>query len=314
MGVIGYSVQRESFSTDPQMVVTTGQNYTQVDYQLEISPEERLLINQWKNELHQRGALNHHPGVIVESANLIWTYPAQPGYEEVGNAGGYRYLNTYDWAVLKGKDYGRRLDKLNASPLKDRYQAGGVYFFEQERRLILNAFGSSSTPTDEKDSLNLDIRKILIDLGLKDAVRQSNSESWYEIIRSGYNYVCAPRRMGKVYTTDSFADYQIEFFDADHQLYTIDGLSSGEHSVLYFLTRYVFRRMRNSIVLIDELELHLHPTWQRRLLQYLTKIRSGNQFIITTHSPTIMQSVFSDELIRLGDLDEVPAWQSAPLD
>ncbi len=45
------------------------------------------------------------------------------------------------------------------------------------------------------------------------------------------------------------------------------------------------------IVLIDELELHLHPKWQRRILGALTQTFPGCQFIVTTHSPQVLSTV-----------------------
>lgn len=42
------------------------------------------------------------------------------------------------------------------------------------------------------------------------------------------------------------------------------------------------------IVLIDEIELHMHPSWQRRILGVLKKTFPNIQFIVTTHSPQIL--------------------------
>lgn len=47
----------------------------------------------------------------------------------------------------------------------------------------------------------------------------------------------------------------------------------------------------NAIVLIDEIELHLHPKWQREIVPNLTKIFPNCQFIITTHSPQVISHV-----------------------
>ncbi len=55
------------------------------------------------------------------------------------------------------------------------------------------------------------------------------------------------------------------------------------------------------VVLIDELDLHLHPKWQRNIIGNLRKVFPNIQFICTTHSPFLIQSLRSgDELIMLG--------------
>lgn len=45
-----------------------------------------------------------------------------------------------------------------------------------------------------------------------------------------------------------------------------------------------------AVVLIDEIDLHLHPKWQRDLLDWLSDLCPNTQFIVTTHSPLIVQS------------------------
>lgn len=57
------------------------------------------------------------------------------------------------------------------------------------------------------------------------------------------------------------------------------------------------------IVLIDEIELHLHPKWQRRIVEDLRRTFPKVQFIATTHSPVIIQSLRPGELINFDDYD-----------
>ena len=57
------------------------------------------------------------------------------------------------------------------------------------------------------------------------------------------------------------------------------------------------------IVLIDEMDLFLHPLWQRRVLQDLGNAFPNIQFIVTTHSPFIIQSVTKEHLLALDDVE-----------
>lgn len=47
----------------------------------------------------------------------------------------------------------------------------------------------------------------------------------------------------------------------------------------------------SAIVMIDEIDLHLHPSWQRRVLADLLRTFSNTQFIVSTHSPFIVESL-----------------------
>jgi predicted ATP-binding protein involved in virulence len=58
------------------------------------------------------------------------------------------------------------------------------------------------------------------------------------------------------------------------------------------------------IVLIDEIDMHLHPNWQRHFISDLKKAFPKIQFVATTHSPFIVQSLAKDELINLDENEE----------
>lgn len=65
-------------------------------------------------------------------------------------------------------------------------------------------------------------------------------------------------------------------------------------------------RHAEAIVLIDEIELHLHPLWQRRVLPNLRATFPNCQFIVSTHSPQVLSSVRPEEICLLrSDLDGV---------
>jgi predicted ATP-binding protein involved in virulence len=54
------------------------------------------------------------------------------------------------------------------------------------------------------------------------------------------------------------------------------------------------------IVLIDEIDMHLHPEWQQVVLSTLTKAFPKVQFIVTTHSPQVLSTVHSESIRLLG--------------
>ncbi len=55
------------------------------------------------------------------------------------------------------------------------------------------------------------------------------------------------------------------------------------------------------LVIIDEIDAHLHPTWQRKVVPMLTSMFPNIQFIITTHSPQVVSSVSSENLFVLSN-------------
>lgn len=53
------------------------------------------------------------------------------------------------------------------------------------------------------------------------------------------------------------------------------------------------------IILIDEVDMHLHPEWQRRIMEDLHYIFPKVQFIVTTHSPSILANVRQEHILLL---------------
>ena len=58
------------------------------------------------------------------------------------------------------------------------------------------------------------------------------------------------------------------------------------------------------VVLIDEIELHLHPKWQREIIPALTRTFPNCQFIVTTHSPQVISQVKPEGIYILEKTDE----------
>jgi predicted ATP-binding protein involved in virulence len=55
----------------------------------------------------------------------------------------------------------------------------------------------------------------------------------------------------------------------------------------------------SAVVLIDEIELHLHPKWQREIIPALTRTFPNCQFIVTTHSPQVISDVKPESIYLL---------------
>ena len=70
-------------------------------------------------------------------------------------------------------------------------------------------------------------------------------------------------------------------------------------------------RELQGIVLLDEIDLHLHPTWQRRIVPLLREIFPRLQFIVNTHSPLVLAGFEREEIVLLklrdGEVVQDPA-------
>ncbi len=108
----------------------------------------------------------------------------------------------------------------------------------------------------------------------------------------------------------------------DGQELKINNLSSGEACFLALIGDIARRlaianpNMDNpldgeGVILIDEIDLHLHPSWQRRVITKLTVVFPNVQFVVTTHSPQILSEVMPESL-RLLYLEDGSIHYSQP--
>jgi predicted ATPase len=119
---------------------------------------------------------------------------------------------------------------------------------------------------------------------------------------------------------DKISSEGVFFKDGNGTLITVNQLSDGYRSVLsltFELIRQlvrvygegaVFKNIREDkmyidlpgVVLIDEIDAHLHPTWQTRIGQWFLKYFSNIQFIVTTHSPLVCRAAENGTIWRLA--------------
>lgn len=104
---------------------------------------------------------------------------------------------------------------------------------------------------------------------------------------------------------------------SEHKRYPMKNLSDGYKNTLSMVADIAYRMAvlnpwllenvlteTTGIVLIDEVDLHLHPRWQQRILCDLKTIFPKVQFIVSTHAPSVISSVKKENLLILSDKQE----------
>lgn len=111
--------------------------------------------------------------------------------------------------------------------------------------------------------------------------------------------------------TDEIVALRIEA-DAICDRLSLSALSDGQRSMLALVADLAYRcatlnpQLANplsetgGVVLIDEIDLHLHPRWQRRVLDDLLRVFPRLQVITTTHSPFVIQTRGSGQVVDLN--------------
>jgi predicted ATPase len=91
----------------------------------------------------------------------------------------------------------------------------------------------------------------------------------------------------------------LRFLTRDGATVGLGALSEGQRALLLVFGEIALRAPLHGVVLIDEVEQHLHPRWQRIIPEALTALVPTAQFILTTQSPYLAASV-PDDRLELG--------------
>ena len=109
-------------------------------------------------------------------------------------------------------------------------------------------------------------------------------------------------------------DLSVEYLDENDELHRmpLSYLSDGYRTTLSMFADIAYRMAllnpslgkdvleTPGVVLIDEVDLHLHPLWQARILSDLRSVFPHVQFIVTTHAPMVISSVPAKHIRILG--------------
>jgi len=128
-----------------------------------------------------------------------------------------------------------------------------------------------------------------------------------------------------LYYDERYKDLIIDLKQFGQQMFK--NLSDGQRIVLTLVGDLVRRAttlnpqladrvLQNTpgVVLIDELDLHLHPKWQRHIIKDLKTTFPSIQFITTTHSPQLVGEALAEEVIRLRGTEATNPSQSFGMD
>lgn len=210
-----------------------------------------------------------------------------------------------------GRFYAAQLRSLGAPVMQYFPRLPGIFWFDQYRNL-----GASPSNRGELETENGTQKagRISYDFGVETLREYLNG---WMLTRQDRNYpvdyIAELEKLYKrIFPNRSFAGVEMmpgvsdplskNFYfllNDGQRTYDLVEMSAGEQSIFPILYQFVRRQIANSIVLIDEVDLNLHPPVARDVVVQLPKIGPTCQFILTTHSETVSGSIGDSEIYRL---------------
>ncbi len=205
------------------------------------------------------------------------------------------------------------------------YDAARVFQAEQPRQIekvkLEDYYGLTDFPRKE-------FVKYLLDLKMTEALARNNNktekadeiQTWFAKLEQLLKQIFDDKTVELEFDEETF-----EFHILQHgkEPFDFNTLSSGYQAVLDIILDIIMRMQNQTqrsfdfnlpgIVLIDEIETHLHLELQKNIMPFLTTIFPNIQFIVTSHSPFILNSIrnvviydLEKNLLVENGLDNVP--------
>jgi predicted ATPase len=194
--------------------------------------------------------------------------------------------------------------------LKSIFSDAEINYIPEQIKNVTAKDIDSANSNSVKSSKNLatEITQLLIDIQSLDSqdfakwgkenlgkpVDESKLDNRIKRFTNAFNYMFPLKRFDKIINNNSYKS--IIFKEKDNEM-PIESLSSGEKQIVFRGSFLLKDKQSNqgALILIDEPEISLHPTWQIKILDYYKTLFTENsiqtsQLIVATHSPFIIHN------------------------
>lgn len=194
--------------------------------------------------------------------------------------------------------------------LQNKFKQGNfiLAYYEAEREFQVEEYKNiEKIQFKDKYSINdnagVKLTKYLVDLKAtqaftKDKEKSEKIDKWFQAFEDILKKIFEDKNLQLNFNDETFQFYICE---TDREPFDFNTMSSGYAAIFEIINDLIIRMEAKSglrtefdiegIVLVDEIETHLHLDLQKKILPILTTLFPNIQFIITTHSPFILSSV-----------------------
>lgn len=220
-----------------------------------------------------------------------------------------RCLNELNQCNLL-EDSGVTLNTTSNAMLKEKYQNGNFIFayYKAEREFQVEEYKNiEKIEFQDKYSIaenpGIKFTKYLVDLKAtqaftKDKEKSEKINKWFHALEDILKKVFEDKNLQLHFNDETF---QFSIYATDREPFDFNTMSSGYAAIFEIINDLIIRMEAKSglraefdmegVVLVDEIETHLHLELQKKILPILTTLFPNIQFIITTHSPFILSSL-----------------------
>jgi predicted ATP-binding protein involved in virulence len=232
--------------------------------------------------IHEKGGLHPFALLFYQNINKESSIPILVYYQASRNVEVHFLKQEHKWLFTK---------QLQLNTYQNAFQKNATYFKSFFEWFKMEEDRENELIRHEK---NFDARNRQLEL-----VRAAIIHFFNDLSGDKYSYLRIQRGESPLnggFVKDESASLLI---NKNNDVLNFEQLSDGEKNIIV-LVADIARRLAianptgdalkkgNGIVLIDEIDMHLHPLWQKEVLKALAKTFPNLQFIVTTHSPYVI--------------------------
>ncbi|MCB9235820.1 MAG: AAA family ATPase [Bacteroidia bacterium] len=275
--------------------IQTGRFPLEIKCSYEFSDEELIATKDYAKRLIEKGLRLGSPG-MNKNVQLKFDYQINKVVAGSGAPGYFQF---------SGYQYAKRLTRFVEEKNSLFDKVGNIYWYTEQRTSysISNALDSEIPQLDWVRSFLATAYSFHIAVADGQRNLKNGQFDFYDSLHKLYKSVFPDRTfVGAAPDFDAFEAANAPYFylsDGVNQ-YEIAEMSAGERAIFPILLDFARWNINNSIIIIDEVELHLHPSLQQAFVRALLGLGKNNQFILTTHSESVAVMFEENQIIRLS--------------
>jgi len=207
---------------------------------------------------------------------------------------------------FSGYQYAKKLTSFEPDKTKLFEKVGNIYWYTEQRNSynINDIFNNETPQIDSIRSFLSSAYNFHIAITENRRKLEKGEFDFYAKLSKLYSSIFTDRKfLGSTPRFDLFEKSPVpDFFLTDGKnQYELSEMSAGERAIFPILMDFARYNINHSIIIIDEVELHLHAPLQQAFIRALPLLGHNNQFILTTHSDNVavMFDESENQIIRL---------------
>jgi len=279
---------------------------------LELHPQQGYLINenqtQYENKVTYDEIRSFLPTTIITS---VFSFHGEYPIERPSNFIGDRIVENYDISKVYGANhYGFSSLSKGISRFIETYMNNNYVVDEllnllnlkfdnkiliRERFTTLPSYGLDLDDEEFNDIFSeedIKLRNEYVSLKKLTEKYSISKNGWIEVCEENYDLFLRYEKEEIIYMNDIA-------FEKDGELISLENMSSGEKMFFMRILSLLSSIEDNSLIIIEEPELHLNPSWNKQIITMLQMLFGDYKvhFLISTHSYAFINTVFPENIL-----------------